>query len=185
MVAEGKTVEDLAEESCPCFGRIDKLFGGNSNVTPPSEMSGPYNDADWFPISDGWTANRNSSADKGEQDEVDAGSSQSDVASQIDEEHENIDPNIQPITQSRQTVSMVNPSTTTQNSTEKQKPSAKTKSQKSAAKTMATKAADAKGVGKAMNYKRKDFGSVYTEASKKRQAFNEQKFKRSFSRRNG
>ncbi|OWZ15458.1 hypothetical protein PHMEG_00010890 [Phytophthora megakarya] len=96
MVAEGKTVEDLAEESCPCFGRIDDLFGGNPNVTHPSEMSGPiYNDADWFPIRDGWPANRNSTADKGEQNEVDAGSSQSDVVSQVDEEYENVDPNIQ------------------------------------------------------------------------------------------
>ncbi|EEY59916.1 uncharacterized protein PITG_13066 [Phytophthora infestans T30-4] len=157
MVAKGMTVDDLAEESCPCFHRIDALFGAKSNVAPPSEMSEPS-----------MTSSQNSTVN-------DTGYDQ-----------ENVSPNAQKSAAYRP-LNLIN--TTEQDHTSQQptmatiaKPTAKkstpaTKTFKSAAKTKATTAAETKGVDKAMCYKRKDFGSVYTEASKKRQAFNEKKLK--------
>ncbi|KAF4127815.1 hypothetical protein GN958_ATG23046 [Phytophthora infestans] len=181
MVAKGMTVDDLAEESCPCFHRIDALFGAKSNVAPPSEMSEPsYDDADWFPV-------RENISDKTNIDRCNSmTSSQNSTVNDAGYDQENVSPNAQKSAAYRP-LNLIN--TTEQDHTSQQptmatiaKPTAKkstpaTKTFKSAAKTKATTAAETKGVDKAMCYKRKDFGSVYTEASKKRQAFNEKKLK--------
>ncbi|KAF4143416.1 hypothetical protein GN958_ATG07375 [Phytophthora infestans] len=179
MVAKGMTVDDLAEESCPCFHRIDALFGAKSNVAPPSEMSEPsYDDADWFPV-------RENISDKTNIDRCNSmTSSQNSTVNDAGYDQENVSPNAQQSAASRP-LNLIN--TTEQDHTSQQptmatiaKPTAKkstpaTKTFKSAAKTKATTAAESKGVDNAMCYKRKGFGSVYTEASKKRQAFNEKK----------
>ncbi|KAF4149525.1 hypothetical protein GN958_ATG01288 [Phytophthora infestans] len=150
-----------------------------SNVAPPSEMSEPsYDDADWFPV-------RENISDKTNIDRCNSmTSSQNSTVNDAGYDQENVSPNAQQSAASRP-LNLIN--TTEQDHTSQQptmatiaKPTATkstpaTKTFKSAAKTKATTATEPKGVDNAMCYKRKGFGSVYTEASKKRQAFNEKK----------
>ncbi|KAE9300992.1 hypothetical protein PF008_g22871 [Phytophthora fragariae] len=160
--------------------RIDKLFGGNANVTPPSAISEPsYNDADWFPVNDDLPSGK----DNGGHGD-DAPGTQGSCHGVEAGDKENADPNLQgsPSASPERSACATEPSSAANaaaraaTASSGKKTGTTRKQRKSACKTKAATAADAKGVDKATNPKRKDFGSVYTAASEARQAFNEQKF---------
>eukprot|EP00644_Phytophthora_capsici_P019519 jgi/Phyca11/133584/e_gw1.572.3.1 len=164
MLAHGVTVEDMVEKACPYFYRIDRIFGEQANVQPVSHTTVPE------PEEDDTHWNAESDVSLPGNDEV---SPSPDETVATLHSHVELD--------SCSAIGPTPASATVFDACSTRSPAeplaASTPCLASVASTRAVIRGEEKGVDKANTAKRRDFASIYTEASDKRLEFNEKRLK--------